>query len=114
MAQKKDFTANAKKQTAAEQLTIATQEPATRKDRKTYSAAEAEQIKADLSTQGRKGVKADRLNMAFTPQNYDYVKVMAALKGQTMTKFVNELIAQSLESNKALYDQAREFASQIK
>ncbi len=113
MAQKKDFTANAKRQTAAEQLATATQET-TRKERKTYSAAEAEQIKANLASQGRKGVKVDRINMAFTPENYDYVKTMAAIKGQTMTQFLNDIVGQSLKKNKKLYEQAKEFANNVK
>ena len=48
---------------------------------------------ATLRTQGRKGCKAVRINMAFTPENYEFIKTMAKASGQTMTEFVNLIIS---------------------
>ncbi len=55
----------------------------------TVSPQEAAERANSLRTQGRKGCKATRINMAFTPSNHDFVKTMAKLRGQTMTEFVN-------------------------
>lgn len=60
------------------------------------------------ATQGRKGMKMQRINMAFTPANIDYIRVMAAIRGQTMTQFVNALITQDREQNGAAYEAAKE------
>ncbi len=58
------------------------------------------------STQGRKGQKQQRINMAFTPENLDYLRVMSGLRGVSITKFVNELIAQDREKNQEAYGEA--------
>lgn len=60
------------------------------------------------ATQGRKGMKMQRINMAFTPTNIDYIRVMAAIRGQTMTQFVNAIIAQDREQNGDAYEAAKE------
>lgn len=53
---------------------------------------EVEERKALMQTRGRKGVHLPRINMAFTPENHDYIKTIAILTGRTMTEFVNEII----------------------
>lgn len=53
---------------------------------------EAEARKALRQTRGRKGVHLPRINMAFSPVNYDFIKTMALITGQTMTDYVNNLI----------------------
>lgn len=58
-------------------------------------------------TQGRKGAKLPRINMAFTPQNLEYLRVMAGLRGQSITRYVNALVEQDMEVNRAAYDVAR-------
>ena len=50
---------------------------------------EAAERAAALRTQGRKGCKATRINMAFTPDNHEFIKVMARITGKTMTEFAN-------------------------
>lgn len=52
----------------------------------------AQEAKEALRTQGRANVKLERINMAFTPSNYDFIKVMAAIRGQTMTAYVNAVL----------------------
>lgn len=65
------------------------------------------------STQGRKGEKQQRINMAFSPENLDYMRAMAGLKGISVTRFVNELIAQDREKNGAAYDKIRRLSEQV-
>lgn len=64
-------------------------------------------------TQGRKGEKQQRINMAFSPENLDYMRTMAGLKGISVTRFVNELIAQDREKNGAAYGEAKRISKQI-
>lgn len=68
---------------------------------------EAQAVQEAQATQGRKGMKMQRINMAFTPSNIDYIRVMAAIRGQTMTQFVNVLITQDRERNGEAYDAAK-------
>lgn len=67
----------------------------------------AQKALADLKTQGQKGAKLDRINMAFTADNMDYIRTMSKLKGQTMTQFVNILVAEEREKNGAAFDAAK-------
>lgn len=60
-------------------------------------------------TQGRPGLKSTRINMAFYPEQYDYIKTMATVRGQTLTDFVNHIVKLSMEENAALYEQAKAF-----
>ena len=64
------------------------------------------------STQGRKGAK-QRINMAFSPENLDYMRVMAGLKGISVTRFVNDLIAQDREKNRAAYGTVKSLSEQV-
>lgn len=61
-------------------------------------------------TQGRKGAKLPRINMAFSPQNLEYLRVMAGLKGQSVTKYVNALVEQDMALNVEAYTAAKKIA----
>ena len=61
-------------------------------------------------TQGRKGAKLPRINMAFTPQNLEYLRVMAGIRGQSVTRYVNALVEQDMELNRVAYDAAKRLA----
>lgn len=86
------------------------------KTRKTYTEAEALEAQENLKTSGRKGVSLPRINMAFTPSNYDYIKTMAAMHGVSLTEFVNNLIKQDLETgaNAKAYKQVVKLRNSIK
>ncbi len=43
-------------------------------------------------TQGRKGMKLNRINMGFSDVNYEFIRFQARYKGLTMTQFVNGII----------------------
>lgn len=44
------------------------------------------------STQGRKGQKLPRINMAFTPENHEYIKRVSRQEGKSITQYINGLI----------------------
>jgi len=44
------------------------------------------------TTQGRKGMKLRRINMAFSDINYEYVKKTSRMNGMSATEFINMLI----------------------
>ena len=115
MARKKDFSevkTNAVYQDIAEQ-TAKTEDEPQRKDRKTYTEAEAETFKETLKTAGHKGVSLPRINLAFTPANYDYVKTMAKISGLTMTEFINKIMDEHREAHGELYKQAVEIRNKL-
>ena len=83
-----DFTANANKVHGA--IAEATQEP--RKERKTYTDEERNAFQSQLRTAGRKGCKAPRINTAYTPENYEFIKIMSKASGYTLADFINIII----------------------
>ena len=58
-------------------------------------------------------LKLKRINMAFSPLNYDYVTTMARVRGQTVTAFVNHIISQSLKENQDIYSEALRFRNSL-
>ena len=83
------------------------------KPRKTYTAAEAQAALENLHTSGLKGVKLPRINLAFTPANYEFIKTMAQVRGQNLTEFVNDVLQQARENNADLYKQAIKFRESL-
>lgn len=79
----------------------------------TATAQEAEERKEALQTQGRKGVKAIRINMAFTPSNHEFIKVMSKATGRTMTEFTNLVIDAYQREHPEIMEQARGFLATV-
>lgn len=69
---------------------------------------QAERAEA-LQTQGRKGCKAIRINMAFKPQVHQFIKVMSKATGKTMTEFTNVVIEAYMTEHPELMQQAQGF-----
>lgn len=44
------------------------------------------------ATQGRKGLKLPRINMGFSPENHDWLRLRSRQRGMTITEFVNEIL----------------------
>ncbi len=80
----------------AEVLGQQIEEDIVRKNGQQATASSSERIARmeQLKTQGRKGCKAMRINMAFTPENHKYLKRCARENGMTITKFCNKIITQ--------------------
>lgn len=71
-------------------------------------AEDEKQIRAEeLRTQGAKGCKAYRINMAFTPANYDFICVMSRIRGKTMTKYLNQVLDDYREYHSEIYEEAK-------
>lgn len=84
-------------------------EQAERKERRTYTEQETQEFMNQNSTSGRKGLKLPRINMAFSPINYDYIQTMSRVRGETLTTFVNRIMDESRAANNELYQEAVEF-----
>ena len=68
---------------------------------------------AEMRTQGRQGCKAPRINMAFTMNNYEFIRVMARATGRTMTQFVNLVITAYRNEHPDILEQARSFLETV-
>ena len=79
----------------------------------TASPEEVEERKESLKTQGRKGAKALRINMAFTPSNHQFIKVMARASGKTMTEFTNLVIEAYQREHPEIMEQAQAFLNTV-
>lgn len=77
------------------------------------SKEEAAARKAAGQTRGAKGAKMDRINMAFTTDNFDYIRIMSKIRGQSMTAFCNDVIEQHREQYAEQFEQAREIIEQM-
>ena len=109
MANKKDFTGmnTGRVYGAIEQAT-------SRKGQQGKASPQEQAERAgELRTQGRKGCKATRINMAFTPDNHQFIKVMARATGRTMTEFCNHVIAAYQREHPELLEKARAFLEEV-
>ena len=51
--------------------------------------------------------------MAFTPSNIDFIRIMAKLKGQTMTQYVNSIIDREREDAGEAYPRAKDLIDSL-
>ena len=84
-----------------------------RKTRRTYNEQEAQEYLTSLKTSGRKGLSLKRINLAFAPDTYQYVQIMARVRGESMTDFVNIALRQHMEEHGDLYQRAQEFRNSL-
>lgn len=75
----------------------------------TASPQEVTERQEALQTQGRKGAKAIRINMAFTPSNHEFIKVMAKATGRSMTEFTNDVITAYRNEHPEFMEKANSF-----
>ncbi len=64
-------------------------------------------------TQGRKGCKSSRINMAFWTENYHFVKTMARISGQTMTEYVNRILDEYRKEHSETYENAQRLLADV-
>ena len=79
----------------------------------TASPQERAERAAEMRTQGRKGCKAIRINMAFTPQNHEFLKVMSKASGRSMTAFCNLVLDAYQREHPEIMGQAQAFLDTI-
>lgn len=115
---KKDFSkVNTSSVYAAIEDATATPAPQAIPRRKTGDAPTMEEIslaREQGKTQGRAGVKALRINMAFSPEVHDYIRKMARVRGMSVTQFTEEVFRKSMEDNAELYERVKEFSVELK
>ena len=123
MAKKTDFT-NINTGRMYDQLAEATAEPAQdqqeiekalpgRKKRKTYTEEETEALLQTMKTAGHKGLKLPRINVAFAPDVYNYITIMAQVRGQSATQFINHVLRLNMEQHQDIYQKAIEFRNSL-
>ena len=78
-----------------------------RRPRKTYTQEQVDQFVAENRTRGRKGARRVRINMAFTPDVHEYIRVMSRYLGMTMTDFTDLVFKFHMEANEQLYDEVQ-------
>lgn len=66
-----------------------------------------------LRTQGRKGCRSIRINMAFTPSNHEFIKVVSKASGKTMTEFTNAIIAAYQKEHPELMEKASAYLDEV-
>lgn len=63
------------------------------KVQETQEVQEVHEVKKDIgTTQGKKGFKLKRINMAFSDINHDYVTKESRRRGMSATAFVNQIL----------------------
>lgn len=77
------------------------------KEQTAADEAEQQQRAAEMRTQGRKGCAAARINMAFSAENYEFIKIMAGVTGQSLTQFCNLVFDRYREEHPELYERAK-------
>lgn len=80
----------------------------------TLNAHDVQQKQKALGTQGRKGQKLPRINMAFSEINLEYLQLMSRIEGLSMTAYVNRLIESDREKNTEVIERAKEILSGAK
>lgn len=58
------------------------------------------EIRRPIRTQGRKGKKKPRINMAFEPDIYEYVRAEAEREDKSITQCVNDILYQHMKLHK--------------
>lgn len=85
-----------------------------RKPRRTPTENEAAADMDAMQTQGKKGEKLPRMNMAFAPAVYDYIETMAKARGESMTAFVNAVLAKHKDEHEDIYKKAVDFTADFR
>lgn len=82
----------------------------------THDAQEVQEhnTPASNATQGRKGQKLPRINMAFSPENLEHIRLMARVTGCSATAYVNQLIAADREQRGEVVAQAAKLFGEAK
>lgn len=104
-AAKKDFNGL----TITRRSVSASMDKATAAPQEKPTASKAEQLERmeALRTAGKKGCKAIRINMAFTPSNHRFIKIVSKATGDSMTETVNKILAAYRAEHAETFAQAK-------
>ena len=84
-----------------------------RKPTYVYSEEEAREMRIANTTQGRKGCRLHRLNLALSDDMYDYVRTMARASGLTITDYMQRIVSRHMAENTELYEKAKAFRNAL-
>ena len=84
-----------------------------RKPRKEYTEEERRAFQEQMKTAGRKGAKMQRINLSCVPEIYEYIQIMARVRGESMTEFINLAMKQHMEEHRDIYEKALEFRNSL-
>lgn len=73
------------------------------------SAPDAPDIQEQDAPSAPEEQKAGRINMAFSAENYEYLKLMARVEGTSATRYVNQLIDEDRETRAEDYQRIKAF-----
>lgn len=93
--------------------TATAEEPKPRGPRKEWDKESGEEYLMNMETMGRKGLKLKRINMAFAPDVYQFIQVMARVRGETLTEFVNKSLRAYRDEHDEVYKKAIEFRNSL-
>lgn len=65
------------------------------------------------ATQGKKGMKLDRMNMGFSKENFEFMRVMAGLHKMSITKYCNHLIEEERKRSADIYEKAKDLMNNL-
>lgn len=84
-----------------------------RQQQGTASPQEQRERASKLKTQGRKGCKAVRINMAISPENYEYIKIMSQITGKSMTEFCNIMFEAYRKQHPETFEKAKAILDEL-
>ena len=65
------------------------------------------------TTQGKKGQKLPRINMAFATTNLEYLQIISRIEGVSVTEYVNRLIEADKETRKDIVKEVKKLLEGI-
>lgn len=66
-----------------------------------------------MKTAGRKGLKLQRLTIAFAPEKYAYLKLMSSMTDMTYSEFINDALEAHKRQHEATYVEALQLKNKI-
>ena len=73
----------------------------------TQEVHDTQEVQEVRRTQGKKGQKLPRINMAFQTANLEYLQLISRIDGKSITEYVNNLVEQDRQRNAARLEEAR-------
>lgn len=81
--------------------------------KKEATAKEKERRIGLRKTQGAKGCRMPRINLGYTMDNYNFIRVVSRMQGKTMSRLINDIIEKYRKEHQHLYDKAKELAKEF-
>lgn len=115
MASKKDFSGISADTTGSGTVFAAIEQGThTMGQQTTVSPQERAERMSAMRTQGRKGCKAIRINMAFSPENHQFINVVSRAQGITLTAFCNEIVRTYREEHPEMMEHAQAVIDEVR